>query len=426
MAYASIALYSGLGAGDPSLAPVSGLVNGLPALPRGDAGPYDGGIVAVAAERAVLDSLLKEGLPTTTARIAHVADSLESARTTRGISNDLRARSEQLGREIATKIVAWSHSDGFDTTRGRPYAPPTGLAYWVNDTPTPLYASQNQSGTSEFVAIGNPANVLQSGNASARSLILNRPKRKDAKTLPPVNMTGVTEPYWVQLRPFVLKRWDECAPPEPPAYSPDKTSALYQNADTVRTIRKTLTPEQRAIAFYWADNAGETGTPVGHWTSIASQLASERHVSAEDAARILMLTSLSQADAFIAAWGYKFKYVLIRPRTYIRRLQDSTWEPLIPTPPFPEYPSAHSTQSMAAATVLGSLIGDSVAFDDSTGLSIGNPVRHFTSFRAASEEAGISRIYGGIHFPYGNIGGRVLGKCVGEKVNERARAAGLH
>jgi hypothetical protein len=80
---------------------------------------------------------------------------------------------------------------------------------------------------------------------------------------------------------------------------------------------------------------------------------------------------------------------------------------------------------MAAATVLGALLGDSIAFEDSTGVSIGNPVRHFTSFRAAAEEAGISRIYGGIHFPYGNLGGRSLGKCIGDRVTERARAAGL-
>jgi membrane-associated phospholipid phosphatase len=97
---------------------------------------------------------------------------------------------------------------------------------------------------------------------------------------------------------------------------------------------------------------------------------------------------------------------------------DSTWEPLIPTPPFPEYPSGHSTTSAAAAEVLTAVIGD-LPFSDSTGLSIGNAVRKFTSFRDAAAEAGVSRIYGGIHFPYGNEGGKALGRCIGEKVVAR-------
>jgi membrane-associated phospholipid phosphatase len=222
-----------------------------------------------------------------------------------------------------------------------------------------------------------------------------------------------------------LKKWNECAAPEPPAYSTDTTSPMYRDAEVVRETRVHMTPANRATAFYWADNAGESGTPVGHWISIASQMVGERHLSGDDAARLVMMTALAQADAFIAAWGYKFQYSLLRPRTFIRRMIDSTWEPLIPTPPFPEYPSAHSTQSAAAATVLGAVIGDHVAFEDSTGLSIGNGVRRFESFRAAASEAGISRIYGGIHFPYGNTGGRALGDCVGEKVVERLKAVSL-
>ena len=147
-------------------------------------------------------------------------------------------------------------------------------------------------------------------------------------------------------------------------------------------------------------------------------MVSERRLSAEDAARLMVLTLLAQADAFIATWGYKYQYNLIRPRTYIRRVADSTWEPLIPTPPFPEYPSGHSTVSAAAATVLTSVLGEG-PFSDSTGLTIGNPVRRFDSFMAAAREAGESRIYGGIHFPYGNLAGRALGECIGAKVIER-------
>ena len=108
--------------------------------------------------------------------------------------------------------------------------------------------------------------------------------------------------------------------------------------------------------------------------------------------------SVAQADAFIGCWHTKYEYNVLRPITYIRRHIDPSWEPFIVTPPFPEYTSGHSMQSSAAATVLTSLLGD-VAFDDSTNLAIGHPVRRFQSFVAASNEAAISRLYGGIHYP---------------------------
>ncbi len=425
MSYATAALYSGLAAVTPGAPTLAGAMNGFPSLPRpSNLRGYDPTVTAVTAEQTVLDTLLREALPTTRAALTRLADSLRAARIAEGISESASLRSRELGRDIGLAIVAWSRADGFDSTRGRPYKPPTGLAYWVNDAPATIYAAQNLSAASQFVAIDNPANVLQTGNASDRGLILNRPKGAGTTTLPAVNMAGMAEPYWGQLRPFVLERWDECSVPQPPLYSSDPASALYQDARQVASLRKTLTAEQRATAYYWADNPGESGTPVGHWISIASQMVSQHRLSALAAARLMATTAAAQADAFIAAWGYKYQYTLIRPRTYIRRVIDSTWEPLIPTPPFPEYPSAHSTQSAAAATVLASALGD-VPFEDSTGLSIGNPVRRFDSFRAAANEAGMSRIYGGIHFPYGNTGGQAVGTCIGKKVIERFTAAGL-
>lgn len=127
------------------------------------------------------------------------------------------------------------------------------------------------------------------------------------------------------------------------------------------------------------------------------------------------MTVLTQADAFIAAWGYK--YNLLRPRAYIPSV-DRTWEPLIPTPPFPECPSAHSTQSAGAATVTTALVGEQ-AFDDSTSITLGHAVRRFDSIKAAASEAGLSRIYGSIYFPIGNLAGRALGEWVGAKAIRR-------
>src|SRR5205823_3341304 len=132
---------------------------------------------------------------------------------------------------------------------------------------------------------------------SDRGLILSRPKRKDAKTLPAVNMAGTSEPYWGRIRPFVLTSWNECPVPEPPTYGTDTSSGLYRDARIVQQMMGADARDKKAVAFFWADNAGESGTPVGHWVSIAAQLASERHLSAAQAARLMALTSVAQADA---------------------------------------------------------------------------------------------------------------------------------
>ena len=423
MAYLTTALYSGVIAGHPDSPSAAGDLNGLADLPRPEPGlTYDGTLTAVAAERVVIDSLLAEALPTTRSALARLADSLEGARSAAGVSDAVRRRSLDLGARIGAAIVAWSRTDGFSETRGRPYAPLAGPALWANDAPPTIYASQNLSAVSELIAPDNPANQLRPASVGDRGLILSRPKRAGGRTLPAVNMAGTSEPYWAEVRPFVLRRWDECSIPAPPAFSTTPGSPFHADATRLTDVQRTLTPEQRTIALYWADNAGESGTPVGHWIAIASQIVSQRALSAEDAARLMMLTAVAQADAFIASWGYKYRYNLIRPRAYIRSHIDSTWEPLIPTPPFPEYPSGHSTQSAAAAAVISAVIGDA-PFDDSTSIALGHSVRRFESFRDAADEAGISRVYGGIHFNFGNAAGRSLGQCIGARTVERMHAA---
>lgn len=417
-AYAGAGLYAGMAAAKPSLPSLAGRLNGLENLPPADASQrYDPTLTAVAAERVITDSLFREGLPTTRASLARLADSLTAARVALGIDDGVQQRSKELGIKTGLAIVAWAHGDGFDSTRGRKYVIPVGSGLWVNDSPDFTFSSQNLSAASQLVVPSNPANGMKPGAASDRGLILDRQKR-GVKTLPAANMAGVTEPFWGHNRPFTLKSWDECPAPLPPAYGPDSSSALYKEAKVVYETNKALTPDQRKIALYWADNPGETGTPAGHWLGIAGQMVSEKHLTADEAAWMMAVTGVSLADAFIAAWGYKFKLNLIRPRTYIRQTMDSTWEPFIPTPPFPEYLSGHSTLSAAAAGALTGVLG-SVAFEDSTSVQVGHEVRKFASFNAAAEEAGMSRVYGGIHFPSGNLEGRKLGQCVAGKVLAR-------
>jgi len=412
-AYASAAIYSGLSATTGDLPPLTGRVNEFPKLPSAGNDREDPTIVAVSAERTTLDSLLHDALPTTRGALTRLADSLIAARNA---SASVQTRSEDFGRRIGLAIVAWSHGDGFDSTRGRAYTAPVGPGLWVNDAPVNWYSVQNLSGVSQGVTFDNPNNKPSGATSGDRSLILTRPKA--SKTLPAVNMAGVTEPYWGYLRPFTLPRWDACVAGPPLAFDTTAGTPLYDEAKQVADVHAHLTPEQREIALFWADNPTETSTPAGHWMSIAAQLVAERHLSADDAAKVMLATSFATADAFITVWRYKFKHNLTRPRPFIRRYIDPNWEPLIPSPPFPEYMAGHSALSAAAATSLIAVVGN-VPFEDSTHVAIGHPVRKFASIRSAGDEAGMSRIYGGIHFPSGVAVGRTVGNCVGDHVVDR-------
>ncbi len=419
LAYASVALYEGMASATPTLRSLAGQLNGLDSLPRPEPGvTYDPVLVALAAEHTALDSLFKQGLPATRAALAIVSDSLTAARLARGIPPDVAERSQALGTGIGHAVIAWSRTDGFDATRTRPYTPPTGPDRWVNDSRADEYVPQNLSPATDLVQLDNPNVTLRPGAAGERTLVTNRPKAGTVTELKAINPTGATEPYWGTVRPFVLRAPDECdAPPHPP-FSTRRGSVFRAEAESVYVASQSLTDEQRLIALYWADNPGQTGTPTGHWLAIASQMVSQLGLTAEQAAEMFVLGTVAQADAFIAAFHVKYRDHLIRPNTYIRRHIDPDWKPLIITPTFPEYPSAHSVQSMAAATVLTRLLGP-VAFDDSTNLALGHPVRRFPNFVAAADEAAQSRIYGGIHYPFGRDGGKAQGACIGEKVLER-------
>jgi hypothetical protein len=422
LAYAAVALYEGLAAASPGLRSLAGQLNGLDSLPIPVPGQrYDPVLTALAAERTVLDTLFAEGLPGTLAALAQLSDSLAAVRIQQGIPQAVQARSEDLGKQIGLAILAWAAQDGFDTTRTKPYQPPSGQPHlWVNDSRVEEYTPQNLSAAQEFVALDNPAATLRGGAASERALALTRPKPEDTRTLKAVNPTGATEPWWGTLRPFVLRAPNECPMPEPPPFSTSPRSEFYREARAVYDVSRTLTEEHRQTVLYWADNPGQTGTPVGHWLAIGSQLVAQLDLSAEQAAEMFVLMTLAQADAFIAIWYEKYRLNLLRPVTYIRRYIDPNWTPVIITPPFPEYPSGHSGQSAAAAVVLTDLLGP-VAFEDSTNLAIGHPVRRYESFQQAADEAALSRLYGGLHYPMGNESGRVLGRCIGRTVLERLR-----
>ncbi len=158
-------------------------------------------------------------------------------------------------------------------------------------------------------------------------------------------------------------------------------------------------------------------TPPGHWISVALQILEHDKLDLDRSVDVLARLGIVLADAFIGCWETKFQYDLVRPVTYIRRVIDPSWEPLLITPPFPEYPSGHSTQSAAAASVLTNLFGENFAFADRTREGDGLKSRSFTSFSSAAREAATSRLLGGIHFRSAIERGLQQGQCVANYTN---------
>jgi len=220
-------------------------------------------------------------------------------------------------------------------------------------------------------------------------------------------------PDWGKNRPFAMPRDLDCKVPPPPAYSEAPTSEFYKQAKEVYDAKANLTPEQAAIARFWADDPMLSYTPPGHWISIALQILKREGASLDKTVDVLTRVTVAEADSFIGCWATKYQYDLIRPLTYIRKVIDPKWETLINTPPFPEYTSGHSVSSASAALVLTAIYGDNYSFDDQTGSRDKLPERHFTSFTEAANQAGISRLYGGIHFRAAIENGLAQGRCIG-------------
>ena len=227
-------------------------------------------------------------------------------------------------------------------------------------------------------------------------------------------------PQWPYVTPFALSSGSQFRPAPPPALD----SAAYADAfNEVKSLGSatstTRTDEQTQIAKFWNDGLG-TAFAMGYWNRITQQVATEQGLSLVQDARLFALLNITEADAQIACWDAKYTYNLWRPVTAIRAADtdgnpatdpDSTWTPLLTTPNFPSYTSAHSTLSGAAAGVLTALFGDSYHFTV-TADGLPGVTRSFDSFGAAAAEAGQSRIYGGIHYQFDNVAGQQLGRTV--------------
>lgn len=248
---------------------------------------------------------------------------------------------------------------------------------------------------------------------------------------PPAYMDGI-EPHWSKIRPFVLDSASQFKPIAPPVFSMEKDSDFYKELLEVYETSNKITSdnsEEVAIAKFWDCNpyvsvtrghlmfATKKITPGAHWIGITKIACRKTKISFDDTVFAYTKTSLAIADSFISCWEEKYRSNLIRPETLINQFIDDNWTPILQTPPFPEYTSGHSVVSGAAGAVLTQIFGDDFAFEDDTETPYGLPVRNFSSFNQAADEAAISRMYGGIHYRSAIEVGVGQGRKIGNLLN---------
>jgi len=383
--YPGIAAYEVLQQGDPSYQSLAGQVNGLDEVPAVDPEAVCLPLAAVQAYHRVGKALVFSEEKMKTFYAALMAD-MEAI----GIPGDVWRRSLTYGDEVAEHILAWAGKDMYAETRSYPkYSLPDQPDLWV---PTP-----------------------------------------------PAYIDGI-EPHWREIRPLVLDSAQQFVPPAPTPFSEDPESQfMKETMEVYQALDAPDAAERVAIAKFWDCNPyvmQQTGhvmyatkkiTPGGHWMSISTLVSRRENLDVLASAEVYARTSIALFDAFISCWDEKYRSNLVRPETVINTYIDPNWMPTLQTPPFPEYTSGHSVISRAAAVTLTGLLGENYAFEDTTEETYGLPARSFTSFYHASDEAAVSRLYGGIHYKPAIYNGIAQGEKVGRYIakNLTTRVEGI-
>ncbi len=278
------------------------------------------------------------------------------------------------GQTVADAIWAWRLTDGF--------AP----------TPAPFFGVQSIAGTSNSVGFWRPT--------------------------PPANASGAT-PQLATTTPFVLTRPSQFRVPPPLALNDPEYLADLDEVRQMGSLSSiSRSSEQTEVALFWALNTSLA------WDRIAVQLSLARGLSLTENARLFEVLNVSMVDAIIACWDSKYRYLSWRPVTAIRAAAapgdpDSNWQPLLDsltgTPAHPEYPSAHSSFSGAAAFVLADFFGENTAFSLTSEIRPGT--RSYANFSEAIAEIADARVFGGIHLRSSCARGNSLGRAVADHVS---------
>jgi len=368
--YSSIAIYQALLGGMPLNRSLSGQVNEMPPMPIAYPNlEYDWPSVLTGVMPDMLRGLFGDLYNPSHVMINNMYNRQKQDRLALKDSTIIE-RSIAYGKSVAEKLLEWADDDGYYRIIGVPYIPPP--------------VSQNPWNWEPI----NPGDTA-------------------------------VEPYWGTLRTFGLPspNYNDL----PPSYEFDTTvgSPFHTEQMEIYNIRANATLEQKEIAMFWRDKQ-LTPQPPGHWVSILNQIILRENLSLDRAAECFAYLGVGIGDAFIACWYSKYLYNYLRPQSYLRRFYEQGWTPYVPTPPFPDYPSGHSTSSGTCSYLLTQLLG-TVAFTDTTHLRIGMPPRSFNSFYEAADECSNSRVYGGIHYRNACENGVIMGKQIGQTIVSRVR-----
>ena len=277
--------------------------------------------------------------------------------------------------------------------------------------------------------------------AANDSLDLHDPERWQPLLQPNGEAQRFAVPHWRYVTPFALRSSAQFRPLAPARYG---TPAYWTQAAEIVFRSARLNDRSKAIAVYWADGPS-TETPPGHWMLFAQAVSARDGHTLDDDVKMFFALGNALLDASIAAWDCKVAFDYVRPQSAIRFLfaglpiaawggpyrateiiDGALWQTYIPTPPFSEYVSGHSTFSAAAAAVLRRFTGSDVMRLSATIPAGSSPVEPgfapsadvtlaWNTFSEAASEAGLSRRLGGIHFRDGDLQGRALGQRIGEQ-----------
>ena len=364
--YLGIGLYESVQPGIKNAKSLSSVLYQMPQMPQKQNNEgYNWKISANAAMASLLKSF-NSGL--TSANLATI-DSLENAyyQKLKPGNGTVFERSKAFGQSVAAAVRAWSLTDNFNPSNAG-YVYPVFDGGWV---PTP------------------PAYVN-----------------------PPVL------PFLSSARPLCAFNVNVIADAPPFTYSEDPSSDFYLMAKEVYDVSQSLTQEQQNIALFWVDQGNNSGfTPPGHDFSLLLQALENKGADLAVAAETLAKAGIAERDATIVCFATKYTYNRIRPVSYIQNVIDNSWLPFIGTPPHPEYPAAHAfitgTVMKAAEKVLGH-----TSITDHTYDFKGWTARSYNSLFDAAREAGISRLYGGIHYRPSIEIGLALGDELGARIGE--------
>jgi hypothetical protein len=240
---------------------------------------------------------------------------------------------------------------------------------------------------------------------------------------PPAMAPGLA-PQLATTNPWVIRSPSQFRTAGPAAMTSDQYTADFTEVKSMGSSTSLgRTADQTLYAKFW-----QAGNPPDYWDPVVTSLAAQHNFSMSETARLLALVNLGMADAIIGCWDAKYTYSTWRPITAIQlaesdgndaTISDSGWTPLIVTPAFPEYPSAHSCVSGAAGRMLSHAFGEETSFDVVSNAMLG-VTRKFHSFSAALEEAENARVLGGMHFRTACVDGTALGIAVGDFIMAHA------